>query len=35
MTSAVTGLLAWWLVLSRLRNSGPEEFFGTLAGGER
>lgn len=29
--AAVTGLLAWWLVISRLRNSGPEEFFGTLA----
>jgi hypothetical protein len=30
--AAVTGLLTWWLVLSRLRNSGPEEFFSTLAG---
>jgi hypothetical protein len=28
--AAVTGLLAWWLVLSRLKNSGPEEFFGTV-----
>ena len=31
--AAVTGLLTWWLVLSRLRNSGPEEFFSTLADG--
>ena len=28
--AAVTGLAAWWLVISRLRNSGPEEFFGTV-----
>jgi hypothetical protein len=26
----VMGLLAWWLVLSRLESSGPEEFFATL-----
>jgi len=30
--AAVIGLLTWWLVISRLRNSGPEEFFSTLAG---
>jgi hypothetical protein len=30
--AAVTGLAAWWLVISRLRNSGPEEFFGTVGG---
>lgn len=29
--AAVMGLLAWWLVLSRLENSGPEEFFATVA----
>ena len=29
--AAVTGLLAWWLVLSRLQTSGPEEFFSTVA----
>ncbi len=28
--AAVMGLLAWWLVLSRLENSGPEEFFATV-----
>lgn len=28
--AAVMGLLAWWLVLSRLENSGPEEFFASL-----
>jgi hypothetical protein len=28
--AAVMGLLAWWLVLSRLETSGPEEFFATL-----
>jgi hypothetical protein len=28
--AAVTGLLAWWLVLSRLQTSGPEEFFSTV-----
>jgi len=26
----VMGLLAWWLVLSRLETSGPEEFFATV-----
>ena len=26
----VLGLLAWWLVLSRLETSGPEEFFATV-----
>jgi len=33
--AAVTGLLSWWLVISKLRNSGPEEFFasvGVMAG---
>lgn len=29
--AAVMGLLAWWLVLSRLETSGPEEFFATVA----
>ncbi|MCM2269190.1 MAG: hypothetical protein NDJ75_03745 [Thermoanaerobaculia bacterium] len=29
--AAVTGLLAWWLVVSRLRSRGPEEFFAELA----
>lgn len=29
--AAVTGFLAWWLVVSRLRTSGPEEFLATLA----
>jgi hypothetical protein len=33
--AAVTGLAAWWLVISRLRNSGPEEFFGTVGGPPR
>lgn len=28
--AAVMGLLAWWLVLSRLENSGPEEFFASV-----
>ena len=28
--AAVMGLLAWWLVLSRLETSGPEEFFATI-----
>lgn len=28
--AAVIGLLAYWLVLSRLRTSGPEEFFATV-----
>jgi len=32
--AGVIGLLTWWLVLSRLRNSGPEEFFSTLAQGD-
>lgn len=27
----VMGLLAWWLVISRLETSGPEEFFATVA----
>jgi hypothetical protein len=26
----VLGFLAWWLVVSRLRSSGPEEFLATL-----
>jgi hypothetical protein len=26
----VLGFLAWWLVVSRLRSSGPEEFLSTL-----
>ena len=26
----VMGLLAWWLVISRLETSGPEEFFATV-----
>lgn len=30
--AAVMGLLAWWLVLSRLETSGPEEFFATVQG---
>lgn len=30
--AAVMGLLSWWLVLSRLESSGPEEFFGTVGG---
>jgi hypothetical protein len=29
--AAVTGLVAWWLVVSRLRSSGPREFFEALA----
>jgi hypothetical protein len=29
--AAVTGLVAWWLVVSRLRSRGPEEFFAELA----
>lgn len=29
--AAVMGLLAWWLVVSRLETSGPEEFFATIA----
>ena len=28
--AVVMGLLAWWLVLSRLETSGPEEFFATV-----
>jgi hypothetical protein len=33
----VLGFLAWWLVVSRLRSSGPEEFLADLdaAGGRR
>ena len=33
--AAITGLAAWWLVISRLRNSGPEEFFGTVGSKEQ
>ena len=29
--AAVFGLLAWWLVVSRLRSHGPEEFLAALA----
>lgn len=29
--AAVVGFLAWWLVVSRLKTSGPEEFLATLA----
>jgi hypothetical protein len=29
--AAVLGFLAWWLVVSRLKSSGPEEFLATLA----
>lgn len=29
--AAVFGLLAWWLVVSRLRSQGPEEFLAALA----
>jgi len=29
--AAVVGLLAWWLVVSRLRNSGPEDFLRLVA----
>jgi hypothetical protein len=32
--AAVFGLLAWWLVVSRLRSQGPEEFLAALAKGE-
>ncbi len=28
--AAVMALLSWWLVLSRLETSGPEEFFATV-----
>jgi hypothetical protein len=28
----VSGLLAWWLVVSRLRTSGPEEFLSSITG---
>ena len=28
--AAVTGLAAWWLVVSRLRSRGPVEFFASL-----
>lgn len=28
--AAVTGLLAWWVVISRLRTRGPHEFFESL-----
>jgi hypothetical protein len=30
--AAVLGLLAWWLVVSRLRSSGPEDFLAALKG---
>ena len=33
--AGVVGLLTWWLVISRLRNSGPEEFFSLLVRGDR
>jgi hypothetical protein len=26
----IMGLIAWWLVISRLETSGPEEFFATV-----
>ena len=29
--AAVLGFLAWWLVVSRLKSSGPEEFLATIA----
>jgi len=29
--AAVVGFLAWWLIVSRLKTSGPEEFLATLA----
>jgi len=29
--AAIFGLIAWWLVVSRLRSHGPEEFFTQLA----
>ena len=32
--AAVFGLLAWWLVVSRLRSQGPEEFLAALAKGD-
>jgi hypothetical protein len=32
--AAVMGLLAWWLVVSRLRNSGPEDFLAAVVRGE-
>jgi hypothetical protein len=32
--AAIFGLLAWWLVVSRLRHFGPEEFLAGLPGGE-
>lgn len=28
--SAILGLLAWWLVVSRLKSSGPEDFLASL-----
>jgi hypothetical protein len=28
--AAILGLLAWWLVVSRLRSSGPEDFLAAL-----
>ena len=28
--AAVSGLVAWWLVVSRLRSRGPHEFFAAL-----
>lgn len=31
----VLGFLAWWLVISRLRSSGPEEFLADLGGDAR
>lgn len=31
--AAVMGLVAWWLVVSRLKSSGPEEFLAALAEG--
>jgi hypothetical protein len=30
--AAVAGLCAWWLVVSRLRSRGPEEFLASLRG---
>jgi len=32
--AAIFGLIAWWLVISRLRTHGPEEFFAALAASE-
>jgi hypothetical protein len=29
--AAISGFAAWWLVVSRLRTSGPEDFLGELA----